>query len=138
MYRERSKQKLSVASLETLAIISYKQPITRMEIESIRGVNIDGVMHHLTDLGLIKIEGRKEVPGRPFLYITTRKFLEYFGLNSLKDLPKIEDFVSMAQKEGLNVPADPVYPQAAFPDEKNNEMSGIDKPNEVANEEANS
>ncbi|MDP2924575.1 MAG: SMC-Scp complex subunit ScpB [Candidatus Omnitrophota bacterium] len=101
MYRERGKQKLSVASLETLAIIAYKQPITRMEIESIRGVNIDGVAKHLTDLGLIKIEGRKEVPGRPFLYITTRKFLEYFGLNTLKDLPRLEDFVALAAKENI-------------------------------------
>lgn len=101
MYRERGKQKLSVASLETLAIISYKQPITRMEIESIRGVNIDGVMKHLTDLGLIKIEGRKEVPGRPFLYVTTRKFLEYFGLNTLKDLPKLEEFMTLASKEEI-------------------------------------
>jgi segregation and condensation protein B len=101
MYRERGKQKLSVPSLETLAIISYKQPITRMEIESIRGVNIDGVMKHLTDLGLIKIEGRKEVPGRPFLYVTTRKFLEYFGLNALKDLPKLEEFMILASKEEI-------------------------------------
>jgi len=101
MYHERGKQKLSVASLETLAIISYKQPITRMEIESIRGVNIDGVMKHLTDLGLIKIEGRKEVPGRPFLYVTTRKFLEYFGLNALKDLPKLEEFMILASKEEI-------------------------------------
>jgi segregation and condensation protein B len=73
-----------------------------MEIESIRGVNIDGVTKHLTDLGLIKIEGRKEVPGRPFLYITTRKFLEYFGLNALKDLPKLEDFVALAKKENVD------------------------------------
>ncbi|MFA5271592.1 MAG: SMC-Scp complex subunit ScpB [Candidatus Omnitrophota bacterium] len=101
MYRERGKQKLSVAALETLAIISYKQPITRTEIEAIRGVNIDAVTKHLTDLGLIKIEGRKEVPGRPFLYVTTRKFLEYFGLNSLKDLPKIEDFMVLAKKDNL-------------------------------------
>jgi len=99
MYRERGKQKLSIAALETLAIIAYKQPITRMEIESIRGVNIDGVMRHLVDLGLIKIEGRKEVPGKPFMYITTRKFLEYFGLNVLKDLPKLEDFITLAEKQ---------------------------------------
>jgi segregation and condensation protein B len=99
MYQERSKQKLSIPALETLAIIAYKQPITRMEIESIRGVNIDGVVKHLDDLGLIKTEGRKEVPGRPFLYITTRKFLEYFGLNHLKDLPKLEEFVALAEHE---------------------------------------
>jgi segregation and condensation protein B len=98
MYRERSKQKLSVAALETLAIIAYKQPVTRMEIEAIRGVNVDGVMRHLLNLGLIKTGGRKEVVGRPFLYITTRKFLEYFGLNTVKDLPRIEDFISLAEK----------------------------------------
>lgn len=97
MYRERTKHKLSTAALETLAIIVYKQPITRMEIEAIRGVNIDGVARHLLNLGLIKPEGRKEVVGRPFLYVTTKKFLEYFGLNSLKDLPKLEDFVTLAE-----------------------------------------
>jgi len=92
MYREKNKQKLSSASLETLAIIAYKQPITKLEIESIRGVNADGVSRHLIKLGLIKCAGRKEVVGRPFLYITTRKFLEYFGLNNLKDLPNLEEF----------------------------------------------
>ena len=95
MYREKNKQKLSVASLETLAIIAYKQPITRLEIESIRGVNVDGVTRHLLKLGLIKTAGRKEVIGRPFLHITTRKFLEYFGLNTLKDLPRLEEFAKL-------------------------------------------
>jgi chromosome segregation and condensation protein ScpB len=70
-----------------------------VEIEAIRLVNIDGVVKNLTELGLIKIAGRKEVVGRPFLYITTRKFLEYFGINSLKDLPKLEDFVAFAGKD---------------------------------------
>jgi segregation and condensation protein B len=99
MYQERSKQKLSIASLETLAIIAYKQPVTRIEIEAIRGVNIDGVVRKLSELGLIKIGGRKDVVGRPFLYVTTRKFLEYFGINSLKDLPKLEDFIALAEKD---------------------------------------
>lgn len=99
MYKERGKQKLSIASLETLAIIAYKQPITRIEIEAIRGVNIDGVLRHLLNLGLIKMHGRKEVIGRPFLYITTRKFLEYFGLNILSDLPKLEEFIHLTGKE---------------------------------------
>ncbi len=99
MYRERGKQKLSTASLETLAIIAYKQPITRVEIEAIRGVSVDGVVRKLAELGLIKIGGRKDVVGKPFLYITTRKFLEFFGINSLKDLPNLEDFVSLAEKE---------------------------------------
>ncbi len=101
MYQERSKQKLSIASLETLAIIAYKQPVTRIEIESIRGVNIDGVVRKLSELGLIKIGGRKDVVGRPFIYVTTRKFLEYFGINSLKDLPKLEDFVALAEKDQI-------------------------------------
>ena len=99
MYQERSKQKLSTASLETLAIVAYKQPITRVEIESIRGVNVDGVVRKLSDLGLIKISGRKDVIGKPFLYITTRNFLEYFGINSLKDLPRLEEFVALAEKD---------------------------------------
>jgi segregation and condensation protein B len=104
MYQERSKQKLSMAALETLAIAAYKQPITRIEIEAIRGVNVDGVVRKLDELGLIKIGGRKDVVGKPFLYITTRKFLEYFGINSLKDLPKLEDFAALIGKEGLDKP----------------------------------
>ncbi|MBU0693714.1 MAG: SMC-Scp complex subunit ScpB [Candidatus Omnitrophica bacterium] len=96
MYRQRGRQRFSLASLETLAIVAYKQPITRIEIEAIRGVNVDGVARYLLSLGLIKTGGRKEVVGRPFLYITTRKFLEYFGLNSLKDLPKLEEFIALA------------------------------------------
>ena len=92
MYREKNKSRLSGASLETLAIVAYKQPTTRPEMELVRGVNVDGVSRHLLSLGLIKEAGRKDVPGRPFLYITTRKFLEYFGLNSLDDLPKLEEF----------------------------------------------
>ena len=101
MYHERTRQKLSTASLETLAIIAYKQPITRIEMEAIRGVNIDGVLKKLSDLGLIKIAGRKDVIGKPFIYITTRKFLEYFGINALKDLPKLEEFVALAEKDNI-------------------------------------
>ncbi len=92
MFQQKNKQRFSTAALETVAIIAYKQPVTRAEIALIRGVNVDGVMRNLLELGLIKEAGRKEVPGRPFLYITTRKFLEYFGLNSLNDLPKLEEF----------------------------------------------
>ena len=99
-YRQRNKQRLSLAAMETLAIVAYKQPITKMEIEAIRGVNVDGVVKNLIVLDLIKIEGRKEVIGRPFLFMTTRKFLEYFGLNTLKDLPKLEDFVTLAAAQG--------------------------------------
>lgn len=83
--------KLSNAAMETLAIIAFRQPVTRMEIEAIRGVKTDGVLNTLTDLDLIEECGRKKVPGNPIIYGTTEKFLTVFGLNSLKDLPVTED-----------------------------------------------
>jgi len=89
--RVRSDHKLSPASLETLAIIAYKQPIIRADIEAIRGVAVGDVVRNLMEKGLVKIAGRAEVLGRPMLYGTTKKFLEVFGLNSIKDLPKAED-----------------------------------------------
>jgi segregation and condensation protein B len=94
-YKTRHKEKLTKPSLETLAIIAYKQPVSRTDVELIRGVNSDGVVMHLLNKGLVKIVGRKEVPGRPYVYGTTQQFLEYFGLRSLDDLPKLEDFPSL-------------------------------------------
>ena len=94
-YRTRRKERLSKPALETLAIVAYKQPVTRLDVELIRGVNSDGVSAHLLSKGLIKIAGRKDVPGRPYIYGTTKEFLEYFGLKSLDDLPKLEDFSSL-------------------------------------------
>ena len=94
-YKTTHKEKLSKPALETLAIIAYKQPVARVDVELIRGVNSDGVVAHLLLKGLIKIAGRKEVPGRPFIYGTTQQFLEYFGLKSLNDLPKLEEFPSL-------------------------------------------
>lgn len=87
----RDSGKLSPAALETLAIIAYKQPIIRADIEAIRGVAVGEIIRSLTYKALVKIIGRAEVVGRPLLYGTTKKFLEVFGLNSLKDLPKIEE-----------------------------------------------
>ncbi|MFA5157058.1 MAG: SMC-Scp complex subunit ScpB [Candidatus Omnitrophota bacterium] len=92
MYKQRRAEKLSKPALETLAIIAYKQPLTKIEIESLRNVNVDGVMSSLLEKGLIRITGRKNAPGRPIVYGTTRQFLEHFGLKSLEDLPKMEDF----------------------------------------------
>jgi segregation and condensation protein B len=91
LLRERDQSKLSPAALETLAIIAYKQPVIRANIESIRGVAAGEMIRGLMDKGLVKIVGRAEVLGRPMMYGTTKKFLEVFGLNSLKDLPKIEE-----------------------------------------------
>jgi segregation and condensation protein B len=91
LLRVRDAGKLSPAALETLAIIAYKQPIIRADVETIRGVAVGEIIRALMYKGLVKIIGRAEVIGRPLLYGTTKKFLEVFGLNSLKDLPKIEE-----------------------------------------------
>ena len=84
-------QKLSLPALEALAIIAYRQPITKLEVEELRAANSDGVMKKLFDKRLIKIVGKKEAPGRPMLYGTTREFMEYFGLKDLADLPTLKD-----------------------------------------------
>jgi segregation and condensation protein B len=102
LFHERSSQKLTVQGLETLAVIAYKQPITALEITEIRGVNTSGVLSTLLERHLIKIVGRKNVVGRPFLYATTKEFLIRFGLKDLNDLPKVED---MAEALGFDPPA---------------------------------
>ncbi len=89
---KRPPDKLRGPALETLAIIAYKQPITRNQIEAIRGVNVDGVINTLEDRNLIKIKGRAEGPGRPILYGTTNEFLIHFGLKSLDELPNLKEF----------------------------------------------
>ena len=85
-------KKLSQSSIETMAIIAYKQPIIKAEIEAIRGVNSDGVVKTLLERRLVKILGRKEVPGRPLMYGTTKEFLQYFGLKDLSELPTLKEF----------------------------------------------
>src|SRR5256886_3115286 len=82
--------RLSAPALETLAIIAYRQPITRADVEAVRGVNIDGVLQTLMERGLVKIAGRAEIPGRPLLYATTQFFLDHFGLRNLDELPNVE------------------------------------------------
>jgi segregation and condensation protein B len=112
LFHERTSQKLSVASLETLAVIAYKQPITAAEIGEIRGVNTSGVLSTLMERHLIKIVGRKNVIGRPFLYGTTKEFLIRFGLRDLNDLPKVED---MAAALGFDAPS--ILTERPVPDE---------------------
>jgi len=89
---KKPADKLSGPALETLAIIAYRQPITRSEIEAIRGVNVDGVLHTLEERQLIRTRGRLDAPGRPILYGTTSEFLQHFGLKSLDELPKLKEF----------------------------------------------
>ncbi|HEU0275443.1 MAG TPA: SMC-Scp complex subunit ScpB [Candidatus Udaeobacter sp.] len=83
--------RLSAPALETLAIIAYRQPITRADVEAVRGVNIDAVLQTLMERGLVKIAGRAEIPGRPLLYETTQFFLDHFGLRNLDELPNVEE-----------------------------------------------
>jgi segregation and condensation protein B len=88
------RQSLSPASLETLAIIAYKQPITRVEIEEIRGVKSDRAIYTLSEKNLIKDSGRKNVPGRPIIYVTTDEFLKHFDFHNINEMPSLEDFNS--------------------------------------------
>src|SRR5437763_4580299 len=101
LFHERTTQRLTLQALETLAVVAYKQPITALEIAEVRGVNTSGVLNTLLERHLVKIVGRKQVVGRPFLYATTKEFLIRFGLNDLSDLPQVED---MADALGLEAP----------------------------------
>jgi segregation and condensation protein B len=116
LFHERTTSKLSVQSLETLAVIAYKQPVTSPEIAEIRGVSSSsGVLQTLIERKLIKTVGRKQVVGRPFMYGTTREFLERFGLNDLTDLPKVEE---LSDALGFELPmglADPTVTTSPLP-----------------------
>lgn len=102
--------RLTPPSLETLAIVAYRQPITRADIEAVRGVAVDGVLQNLMERGLVKIAGRAEVPGRPLLYETTQFFLEHFGLRNLDELPNAEElrkrYLPIAERKEPAAPAE--------------------------------
>ncbi|MEI7957529.1 MAG: SMC-Scp complex subunit ScpB [Verrucomicrobiota bacterium] len=91
LYPESKPTRLSGPALETLAIIAYRQPVTRADIEAVRGVAVDGVMQSLLERSLVRIAGRAEVPGRPLLYETTQVFMQHFGLRSLEELPNVDE-----------------------------------------------
>jgi segregation and condensation protein B len=93
--------KLSRPALETLAIVAYKQPITRTEVEAVRGVNIGGIMRNLMERRLVKIVGKKDVPGKPLLYGTSAEFLQYFGLKDLSSLPTLKEFQELEAGEEI-------------------------------------
>lgn len=92
MLKQQSKRRLSNSALETLSIIAYKQPITKSEIEKIRGVNCDYTVQKLLEKELVEIQGKSDAVGRPLIYGTSKNFMEYFGINDLKDLPTPKDF----------------------------------------------
>lgn len=102
----KAPPRLSKPALETLAIIAYKQPLTRPEVESIRGVDVAGVVKTLMDRRLVKIVGRKDLPGRPMMFGTTKEFLHAFGLKDLTDLPTLKDFAEIARATDVSVTSD--------------------------------
>ncbi|MCH7646714.1 MAG: SMC-Scp complex subunit ScpB [Nitrospinae bacterium] len=117
MHHVESRAKLSRAALDTLAIVVYRQPITKTEVEALRGVDSSGVLKTLLERRLIKILGRKRVVGRPILYGSSREFLQYFGLSDLTDLPRPED---------LDMP-----PEAAPADEQGDLLAALEAPGEA-------
>ncbi len=92
LLKQQSRRRLSISALETLSIIAYKQPVTKSEIEKIRGVNCDYTIQKLLDKELISIDGKSDKVGRPLIYSTSDKFMDYFGINNLDQLPTIKDF----------------------------------------------
>jgi segregation and condensation protein B len=140
LFHERSSQKLSAQALESLAVIAYRQPITSLEITEIRGVSASGVLNTLLERHLIKIVGRKQVVGRPFMYATTKEFLIRFGLKDLTDLPRVED---MAESLGIEstLLVEQVPPEEQLPlSEPENDLDAPEKsaqdrsPDETAEE----
>ena len=125
LFHERTTSKLSVQSLETLAVIAYRQPVTAPEIAEIRGVSSSsGVLQTLIERKLVKTVGRKQVVGRPFMYATTRDFLERFGLNDLTDLPKVEE---MSDALGFELPmalAEPTVTTSPLPFDESDAAEG--------------
>jgi segregation and condensation protein B len=108
--KQNSKKKLSTSAMETLSIIAYKQDVTQSEVEQIRGVNCDYTIQKLLEKELVVIKGRAETPGRPLLYGTSAKFMDYFGMKSLKDLPKLQDFDTEENQVGEQAPIVDVVP----------------------------
>lgn len=101
LLKQQSKRKLSNSAMETLSIIAYKQPISKTEMELIRGVNCDYSVQKLLEKELVEIKGKSDSPGRPLLYGTSDKFMDYFGINNLKDLPTLKDIAQEQQENTI-------------------------------------
>ncbi len=145
LYKSRQASRLTRKGLETLAIIAYKQPITKQEIEFIRGVNVDGIVRALIERNLITVKGREKAPGSPLLYGTTDYFLEYFGLKNIDDLPKLKEIDELLKGdekflESLDqVALKELHPEAlgmsfSDPSEEETENDNSDNPEENKND----
>jgi segregation and condensation protein B len=113
--KQTIKKRLSQAALETLSIVAYKQPISKTEMEQIRGVSCDYAIHKLLEKELVEIQGRSDAPGRPLVYGTSEKFMDYFGIKSLQDLPKPKDFKEVENQIGEASSLDEVIEAVAEP-----------------------
>jgi segregation and condensation protein B len=113
--KQTIKKRLSQAALETLSIVAYKQPISKTEMEQIRGVSCDYAIHKLLEKELVEIQGRSDAPGRPLVYGTSEKFMDYFGIKSLQDLPKPKDFKEVENQIGEASSLDEVVETIAQP-----------------------
>lgn len=124
LLQHRAKRKLSIAALECLSIIAYSQPVTKVDIEQIRGVNCDHTIQKLMERDLIKINGRSDTAGRPLLYGTTQYFMDYFGINNLEELPKLKEFeqkdISIGSPSDImeSVSEEEAYSQVRFDNER--------------------
>ena len=121
--KNKYKKRLSQATLEVLAIIAYKQPISKPEIEQIRGVNSNEIVNSLIEKNLIQISGKSEAIGKPFLYSTTQEFLKTFGLNSLEELPKLKDFEDLSLGDDSNMEDMEVFTEILITDENQKETA---------------
>lgn len=128
--KAKGAAKLSRSAMETLAIIAYKQPLVRTEIEQIRGVDTAGVLRTLLDRRLIRIVGRKDIPGRPIMYGTTKPFLQAFGLKDLADLPALRDLKDLGEPEGFLLPGG--APMSDPGEEEENPPGSLEQAQEVA------
>jgi segregation and condensation protein B len=124
-FSRQNEGRLSLAALETMAIIAYRQPMTAPEISDIRGVNVSGVLRTLLERRMIRIAGRKNVVGSPFLYRTTREFLTHFGLNSIQDLPRLEEFADIL---GENISEELMFGQMEGREGAGTESSEVTSP----------
>lgn len=138
LLRVRGETRLSPAALETLAVVSYRQPVLRAEIESIRGVAAGDMLNRLRELNLVKIVGRAEEIGRPMLYGTTKHFLEVFGLGTLDDLPEIEDVIPPPQPDAETNGADDAVPMSMVDGDQSGGDNGNRKPTVEADSDSSS
>ena len=132
LFPSRKPERLSAPAMETLAVIAYRQPVTKSAIEAVRGVSCDGMLQKLLDRELVKIDGRADLPGRPLLYATTELFLEHFGITDIEDLPNIGELRQVKLPDGLEEEKEENTENA----EKQLALSAVEEPKAILAEEA--